>query len=333
MSSSRISVIIPAYNLENELARTLDSVLAQTCENMEIIVVNDGSGDGTAAVIDAYAAKDSRIIAIHQENGGVTSARLRGVAEATGDWIGFVDGDDYIEPQMYERLLNNALESGADISHCGYRMVFPGGRVDYYYNTGRQVEQDHTEGLRDLLEGRFVEPGLVNKLFRKELFENLTAQLDISVKINEDLLMNYYLFKAARRAVYEDFCPYHYIVRKGSAANSRLNAHKLLDPLRVSRQILDDAAPELHSAALARLTRQLIGLAAMPADEQPELIKPHRRAARKELRGRLGEILRGGVGAKLKIMALWAALWPAGYGWVHGIHNRATGNDKKYDLD
>ena len=84
---------------------TMDSIAAQTYENIEIVVVDDGSKDGTGAVIDAYAAKDSRIKAIHKENGGVSSARLRGVAEASGQWIGFVDGDDYIEPDMYERLL------------------------------------------------------------------------------------------------------------------------------------------------------------------------------------------------------------------------------------
>ena len=132
---NKISIIVPAYNIETYLARTLDSVLAQTYQNIEVIVVNDGSKDGTGAVIDRYAAQDHRVKAIHKENGGVTSARFRGVAEATGDWIGFVDGDDTIEPQMYGRLLENALKYGADISHCGYRMVFLS-RVDYYYNTG-----------------------------------------------------------------------------------------------------------------------------------------------------------------------------------------------------
>ena len=102
-----ISIIIPAYNIQDYLGATLDSVLAQTYENLEIIVVNDGSRDNTADVIDSYAARDRRIKAIHKENGGVTSARLRGVAEATGAYIGFVDGDDYIEPQMYARLMEN----------------------------------------------------------------------------------------------------------------------------------------------------------------------------------------------------------------------------------
>ena len=109
--NEKISIIIPAYNIERELPATLDNVLAQTYEKLEIIVVDDGSGDGTAAVIDDYAARFPNIRAIHKENGGVTSARLRGVEEATGDWIGFVDGDDLIAPEMYQRLIKNALDA------------------------------------------------------------------------------------------------------------------------------------------------------------------------------------------------------------------------------
>ena len=129
--NNKISIIIPAYNIEKYLSATLDSVLVQTYKNIEVIVVDDGSQDRTAAVIDDYAKRDSRIIAIHKENGGVTSARLRGLAESTGEWIGFVDGDDLVEPQMFARLLDNALANNADIAHCGYQMVFPDGHVDY----------------------------------------------------------------------------------------------------------------------------------------------------------------------------------------------------------
>ena len=240
----KISIIIPVYNLEQYLSKTLDSVLAHTHQNMEVILVNDGSGDGSAAIMDRYAACDSRVRTIHKENGGVTSARLAGVRAATGDWIGFVDGDDYVEPQMFARLLENALANHADISHCGYQMVFPNGRVDYYHNTGRLVVQHELQGCRDLLTSRFVEPALVNKLYRRELFEGLEGWMDQSIRINEDLLMNYYLFLQAKVSVFEDVCPYHYVLRKGSAATSRLNSHKLEDPLKVTHIILEHAPME-----------------------------------------------------------------------------------------
>lgn len=329
---NKISIIVPAYNIEAYLARTLDSILAQTYTNIEIIVVNDGSKDGTAAVMDRYAARDRRIRVIHKENGGVTSARLRGVAEAVGEWIGFVDGDDLVEPQMYERLLENATKYGADISHCGYQMVFPS-RVDYYYNTGRLVQQDHHAGLRDLIAGDFVEPGLWNKLYRRRLFNGLEEKMDCSIRINEDILMNYWLFKGTERAVFEDVCPYHYILRTGSAATSKLNPHKLRDPLAVIHKIQSDADEALQPVVLARLTRQLITNASMPADDQPEMVKPFRKECRKELRQRLVSILSCSTcGLKLKLMALLTAVWPSGYGLIHKLYARASGIDKIYDI-
>lgn len=327
-----ISIVIPAYNIQDYLGATLDSVLAQTYENLEIIVVNDGSKDATGAVADAYAVKDSRIRVIHKENGGVTSARLRGVAEATGEYIGFVDGDDFIEPQMYARLMENMQTYDADISHCGYQMVFPS-RVDYYYNTGRIVEQDHTSGLQDLIAGGFVEPALWNKLFRRSLFEGLEAKMDFSIKINEDVLMNYLLFQAASRSVFEDVCPYHYVLREGSAANSRLNAHKLRDPLKVTKVILADADEVLRPVVLKRLARQLIANASMSAADQPELVLPFRKECRQVLRQRLCEILRSpGMGRKLKLMALFTAVLPSGYGLVHRFYAHISGINKKYEI-
>ena len=327
-----ISIIIPAYNIESYLGPTLDSVLIQTYANIEVIVVNDGSKDGTGAVIDRYAAMDSRIKAIHKENGGVTSARLRGVAEATGEWIGFVDGDDFIEPQMYERLLGNALKYGADISHCGYQMVFPS-RVDYYYNTGKLVEQDHNVGLRDLISGGFVEPGIWNKLYRRELFAELSSCMDFSFRINEDVLMNYWLFKAASRSVFEDIPLYHYVLREGSAATSKLNIHKLRDPIAVTKAILEDADEVLRPVVLARLARQLVADASMTTREQPELVKPFQKECRRELRQRLFTILRCPVcGQKLKLMALFTAIWPDGYGLIHKLYAKVKGIDRIYEI-
>lgn len=330
----KISVVIPAYNLQACLGATLDSVLAQTYRNLEVIVVNDGSADATAEVMEAYAAKDPRIKTVHKENGGVTSARLRGVAEATGSYIGFVDGDDYIEPRMYERLMENLKTHGAEISHCGYQMVFPS-RVDYYYNTGKVLVQKEKQGCTDLLNGYFIEPGLWNKLYKKELFTGLVAWMDRSIRINEDLLMNFYLFRKAETAVFEDICPYHYILRKGSAATSRLNAHKLQDPLRVLHLLLEETAeePEWTGILERRLAYQLLNTATLGLGDQKKLIAPVRKNAQRELRERLPAILAGNAcGMKLKVMALWAAVWPGSYGWVHRVYGRLSGVDRKFEV-
>lgn len=236
-----ISVIVPAFNVESTIIRTLDSILAQTYPEIEVIVVDDGSADKTGKVIDNYASQHKRVMVIHTKNQGVTATRLTGVAQASGEWIGFVDGDDEIEPDMYEFLLKNAEQYGADISHCGYQMIFADGRVRYFHNTGCLVQQDRTTGLKDLLDGSFVEPGLCNKLFRKTLFQSLlcTAVMDKSIKINEDLLMNYILFSNAHMSVFQDICKYHYLVRSTSASRVSLNQHKIFDPIRVKQLILD----------------------------------------------------------------------------------------------
>lgn len=247
--ADRISVIVPVYNVAADLPRCLNSILAQTYPNIEIIAVDDGSPDNAGEILDRYAAAHTNLRVVHKDNGGVTSARLRGVAEATGEWIGFVDGDDEIEPDMYTRLLKNAVEYDADISHCGYQMCFADGRVHYFHNTGISEKHDKITGIRELLSGAKVEPGLCNKLFRKELFQGW--EMDESIKINEDLLMNYYLFSNARSSVFDDWCPYHYIVRSGSASRAKLNEHKIYDPIKVKKLILDSAGEDIYDDALS----------------------------------------------------------------------------------
>lgn len=337
MDNILISIIVPAYNIEKYLGRCLDSILAQEHSNIEVIVVNDGSTDNTSKIIDQYAGKDSRIVPIHKKNGGVTSARLTGVQNAKGTYIGFVDGDDYIESDMYKRLLTNALKYDADISHCGYQMVFPS-RVDYYYNTGLVVEHDNITGLKDLLEGNFVEPGLWNKLYNKSLFHNMVTNelMPTHIRINEDILMNYWLFKEAKTSIYEDFCSYHYILRKGSAATSKLNEYKLKNPVQVTRIILDDLEKdsEVYHIAEARLIHQLINIAVLPATEQSELIKPYRKIIRDELKGKLNYIVENNHFSKmLKLKAIWVSVFPSSYRWIHDVYAKIKGNDKKYNVE
>ena len=142
-----VSIIMPVYNCEKYISEAIESVLSQSYQNWELLIVDDGSTDNTAEVMREYAEKSDKIRTIFKENGGVTSARLRGVQESTGDWIAFMDGDDYIEPQMYGRLLQNALNAGADISHCGHQVHYADGRVEYVHRSGTIHEQDHRTGL------------------------------------------------------------------------------------------------------------------------------------------------------------------------------------------
>ena len=333
----KVSLIMPAYNIESEIKRSIESVLKQTYTNIELIIVDDGSKDSTPNIIDQYAKYHANIIPIHRENGGVFSARIDGIFQSTGDYIGFIDGDDYIEPEMIEQLLKNAIEHNADISHCGYKMVFPNGKVDLYYGTGNRVLQDNEKGVIDLLEGKYIEPGLWNKLYRRELFEKIGLnELDYSIKINEDLLLNYYLFKESKRAIYEDQCYYHYMLRVNSAATSTINKNKLSDPLKVLKIMLEDNTQEdiYYELILVRLTRQLIALSTMSSRPDPKLIRPYKRKAQRELRSRLMSILKcKGCNSKVKIMAIWTDILPITYQTIHFLYGRLTGLDKKYSLD
>ena len=126
---SRISVIIPVYKVEEYLDRCVQSVLAQTHEDMEVLLVDDGSPDNCGALCDGYAKKDSRVRAIHRENGGLSAARNTGLDAASGDYILFVDGDDYIAPDMAETLLAALESTGADAAVCGVKCVDDAGNA------------------------------------------------------------------------------------------------------------------------------------------------------------------------------------------------------------
>ena len=257
MKLEKITVVVPTYNNAPWLVRSLDSLLAQTYPNLEIIVVNDGSTDDTKAVLDAYTAQHPSVKVIHKENGGVTSARLRGVAEASGEWIGFMDGDDIIEPQMYARLMENACAYDADISHCGHQVHFLDGRIEYVHKTDEIRLQERKKGLQDLLENE-VEGSLCLKLYRRALFAGLEAWMDLSVKNNEDLLMNYYLFSRAKKSVFEGVCPYHYMLRKGSASYNGITEHGIFDPIRVRSLLLEDCDQDMKEDVRHALMRNLL---------------------------------------------------------------------------
>lgn len=125
--SPQISIIIPIYNVERYLRQCIDSILAQTFTDFELLLIDDGSPDGCPAICDEYAEKDARIRVFHKQNGGVTSARNKGLNNANGNWIIYIDGDDWIEPTYVEELYNAAINNEADIAICGFRFVYEDG--------------------------------------------------------------------------------------------------------------------------------------------------------------------------------------------------------------
>ena len=331
-----LSIVIPVYNIESYIGRCLDSLIVQTYSNLEIIVVDDGSTDNTLSIIKNYTKKDKRIFVIHKENEGVSIARLTGMKQAKGKYIGFVDGDDVVDSDMFEILMNNVREFNADISHCGYVMDFPDGHSDLYYGTRKKIVQDNETGLKDLLSGEFVEPGLCNKVYKRELIESFinNQNMDYSIKNLEDLLTNFYLFSESNKSIYEDICLYHYILRSNSASTSILNEHKLKDPLKVFKILLNETTGnlEIYNEVYKRYIRQLINISTLPLKENKELIYAYRKKIRRELKKQLITIFKSNCGIKIKIFSLWVSIWPKSYSFVHFIYTKVKKIDKKYQI-
>jgi len=123
MSSPKISIIVPVYNVENYLCKCVDSILEQTYKEIELILIDDGSTDSSGVICDKYKNKDTRVFVIHKKNEGVSSARNCGLKVAVGDYVGFVDSDDYVLNDMYEYLLNLSIMYNADITSCSFSVI------------------------------------------------------------------------------------------------------------------------------------------------------------------------------------------------------------------
>lgn len=269
----KITVIVPAYNVEEWFPRCIESILNQTHRALEIIVINDGSTDGTAQLINEYAKMDDRIVAVHQENAGLIEVRERGIEMATGKYIGFVDGDDEIEPDMYERLLENALQYDAEISQCGILYCFYDGRTKKMHGTEKVSVFNSVEGYRELMQGICMEPSLCNKLYKSELLQDSCP--DKSIVNNEDLLRNSVLFSRARKSVLEDFCGYHYWRRSESMSNNARAVQNSSNIIRARKLIMDLANAEVwpyafscYVSALVSSYNSLIGIG---SDEAAQL--------------------------------------------------------------
>ena len=271
-SGALLSVIVAAYNVAEWLPRCLDSILTQTYENIEIIVIDDGSTDGTQTILDCYAVQDKRIRAIHQQNKGLVAARERGILEAKGEYIGFVDGDDEIVPEMYERLVNNAIRNNAQISQCGIMYCFYDGRRKPVHGTGTLTVYEHMEGCAALLRGTQMEPSLCNKIYHSSIIKD--SCLDPSVINNEDMLRNIVLFNRTKRSVIEDFCGYLYWRRPESMSNNHKAVENGRNILKARKLIYGYVPKELKTEAFINYLygaintyNSLIGSTEKSADE------------------------------------------------------------------
>lgn len=213
-----ISVIVPIYKVEAYLDRCVQSIVDQTYTNLEILLVDDGSPDRCPAICDAWSQRDPRIHVIHKQNGGLSDARNAGIEVAKGDWLAFVDSDDYIMPQMYQRLLSACLEQQADVAVSSYFLDYENRKESQKSTMPRHLRVfSHDDLMTYFFRVHPVELVVAwNKLYRRNLFFNC-QQIRYPVgRLHEDEFTSYKLFHAANRIVWLPDELYAYVQRDGS---------------------------------------------------------------------------------------------------------------------
>ena len=206
MNKPTISVIVPVYNAESYLSRCVESLLTQTYQDFEIILVNDGSTDSSGAICDEYAQKDDRIRVIHQSNSGVAAARQQGIDVAQGEYSIHVDPDDWIEPSTLEELHLKAVESNADMTICDF-MVDYSERSDYASQDIEKCDAKHC--LAQLMYGK-IHGSLCNKLIRTQLYKEFNIRFIEGINHCEDYLICVQLFLRNIKIAYLPKALYHY---------------------------------------------------------------------------------------------------------------------------
>lgn len=252
-----ISIIVPVYNVRREIEKCIDGLIQQTYDNIEIVIIDDGSDSGTAEILDRLSTKDSRIKLFHCKNQGAAKARLTGVSYASGNYIMFCDADDYYDIDACEILIDTIKKNEVDIAICGYRKYDIHGEIHEFFGNGEISIYDSESLMICYLNGKHFTGSLWAKIYKKSLFENFIYNCD--VQMNEDLLINYYLFKKASSAAFLNIAKYNYVVRSTSTCET-IEKNKIgYDGLIVSKLIFQDAIGSVYEPiAEERYVRSLI---------------------------------------------------------------------------
>lgn len=231
---AQISIIVPVYNVEAYISRCIDSILAQTFVDFELILVDDGSTDRSGEICDSYAGMDSRIRVIHKENGGASDARNTGIDTAEGRYIGFVDSDDYIAKDMYEKLLKACVNHKADLSVCGRYDVKGDEAVAAFSFDGYGIWSGK-EAVRNLLTWNNIDSSACDKLFDRSCFAKIRFPYG---RCNEDIFVVPKILINAEKIVHIGESKYYYFHRTDSRSAEHFH-EKRMDLLAVSEEITE----------------------------------------------------------------------------------------------
>ena len=207
-----LSILVPVYNTEKYLRRCVDSLLAQTVEDYEVVLVDDGSTDGSGRICDEYARRDERVRVIHQENSGPTGARLAGIRVSKGSYITFMDSDDYVESDFYERMMIPAhKDMDIDISIGGLMVEEMDGNYSYPYKADTSVVwTDSMDAMAEMVLGKKFIWNLADKLYARRLFVDFAPVFSYTGDYCEDLYFNAMVFPHARKVAFQPIYGYHY---------------------------------------------------------------------------------------------------------------------------
>lgn len=213
---NKISIIVPIYNTEKYLERCLQSLINQDYKNIEIILINDGSNDKSISICNTYKNKDNRIIVIDKKHTGVADTRNIGIKKATGDYIGFVDSDDYIDKDMFKNLVEGVEKYKCEISMCDLVETYSLNDEIKEYKL-KHIKMDKKQALEQLLYDKNIGNYMTVKLFKRELFEGIEFPKET---LYEDIAIAYKLFNKASNILYIPVPMYHYYQRSDSIVNN-----------------------------------------------------------------------------------------------------------------
>lgn len=222
MEDKLVSIIVPVYNVEKYLDQCVKSIVDQTYRYLEIILVDDGSPDNCPQICDKWAEEDPRIKVIHKSNGGLSDARNAGMNVAAGEYIAFVDSDDFIDERMYATMVTAMQDTGADVASCG-RVIFDGitSKKDHVLDCARVYSAK--DGLSELLSGGSIEEAVWDKVYKKSLFDGVSFPVG---EINEDLVITPKILLKSHSIVHVGEAYYFYRVNPNSISKVNYNENK-----------------------------------------------------------------------------------------------------------
>lgn len=224
MNAAKVSIIVPVYKVERYLDKCISSIVNQTYTNLEIILVDDGSPDQCPQMCDAWAEKDARIRVIHKENGGLSDARNAGMAVATGEYIAFVDSDDWIAPDLYTHLYRRLTEDHSDISACGVQMVWEDGTPPRILTRMGNHVLSKEKAMQAIIEESWLKQPVWYKLYKTNLIKDILFPVG---KYHEDVFWSYQAVDKANKVSVSDYIGYYYLQRKGSIMGEEYSLKRL----------------------------------------------------------------------------------------------------------